>query len=130
VDEQYVPYILPQENGNKTEVRWAALTNELGVGLIAIGNPLMEVGVSHYTAHDLYQATHTYELSRHDEVYLSLDMKQCGLGGHSCGPMVLPQYMIPPAKYNFTFTLRPVSPDRAPLPILGRQPVGVFSLGE
>ena len=32
VDEQYVPYIMPQENGNKTDVRWSALTNDKGFG--------------------------------------------------------------------------------------------------
>ena len=101
VDEQYIPYIMPQENGNKTDVRWAALTNQAGVGLIAIGSPLLEAGVSHYSANDLYCAYHTNELTRREEIYFTLDLKQCGLGGASCGPETLPQYLVTPGEYRF-----------------------------
>jgi beta-galactosidase/beta-glucuronidase len=45
VDEQYVPYIMPQENGNKTDVRWLALTNEAGLGLLAVGLAPLEFRV-------------------------------------------------------------------------------------
>ena len=86
VDEQYVPYIMPQENGNKTDVRWSAVTNEAGVGLLAIGGSLMETGVSHFTANDLYAAYHTNELTRRDETYWTLDVVQCGLGGSYLRP--------------------------------------------
>jgi beta-galactosidase len=120
VDEQYVPYIMPQENGNKTDVRWAALTNENGFGLLAVNSPLMETGVSHFTAHDLYAAYHTNELTRYPETYWTLDLAQCGLGGASCGPMTLPQYLIEPGTFEFSVLLRPVSPARGDLRKLGR----------
>jgi len=114
VDEQYVPYIMPQENGNKTDVRWAAVTNEAGFGLLAIGTPLIETGVSHFTAGDLYAAFHTNELTRRPETWWSLDLRQCGLGGNSCGPMTLPQYLIEPGRFEFSVLLRPVSPAGSP----------------
>lgn len=107
VNEQYVPYVMPQENGNKTEVRWLSLTNEAGEGLLAAGSLPLEASVSHYTAHDLYQAHHTNELIRRDEVILNLDYRQCGLGGASCGPGVLPPYLLPPGRYQFTVRLQP-----------------------
>jgi beta-galactosidase/beta-glucuronidase len=107
VDEQYVPYIMPQENGNKTDVRWLTLTNEAGLGLLAVAQPLMEAGASHYTADDLYQAYHTNELVHRDEIILNLDYQQCGLGGASCGPGTLPKYLLPPGTYTFTVRLRP-----------------------
>ncbi len=107
VDEQYVPYILPQENGNKTEVRWLTLANAAGIGLLAVGTPPLEAGVSHYSADDLYRAYHTNELTRRDEIMLNLDIRQCGLGGASCGPGTLPQYLVQPGKYEFTIRLRP-----------------------
>ena len=107
VDEQYVPYILPQENGNKTEVRWLTLTNQQGVGLLVAGEQHLEASASHYTAHDLYQAFHTNELQRRDEIILNLDMRQCGLGGASCGPGTLPQYLVLPGHHSFTIRLRP-----------------------
>ncbi|MFL7809226.1 MAG: glycoside hydrolase family 2 TIM barrel-domain containing protein, partial [Anaerolineae bacterium] len=46
VDEQYVPYIMPQENGNKTGVRWAALRSDAEIGLLAVCDPPLEVSVS------------------------------------------------------------------------------------
>jgi beta-galactosidase/beta-glucuronidase len=109
VDEQYVPYILPQENGNKTDVRWLTLSNDRGISLLAVGQPPLEVSVSHYTAADLYRAFHTNELTRRDEVILNLDYKQCGLGGASCGPGTLPQYLVQPGAFNFSVRLRPFS---------------------
>ncbi|HBX68771.1 MAG TPA: hypothetical protein DEH25_05155, partial [Chloroflexi bacterium] len=120
VDEQYVPYIMPQENGNKTEVRWAAVTNAEGFGLLAAASSLMETGVSHFTAADLYAAYHTNELTRLPETYWTLDLVQSGLGGNSCGPMTLPQYLIEPGEFKFSLLLRPVAPDRNDLRKLGR----------
>jgi beta-galactosidase len=121
VDEQYVPYIMPQENGNKTDVRWTAVTNDAGIGLLAVGGSLMETGVGHFTADDLYAAYHTNELTRRDETYWTLDVMQCGLGGNSCGPMTLPQYLIEPGQFKFSVLLRPVSPARGELRKLGRK---------
>ncbi len=120
VDEQYVPYIMPQENGNKTDVRWAALSSASGVGLLATGEPLLEVSVSHYTADDLYQAMHTNELTRRDEVTFNLDWMQCGLGGNSCGPRTLDKYLVPPVETRFAILFRPFGPG-ASLRRLGRE---------
>lgn len=120
VDQQYVPYIMPQENGNKTDVRWAALTNAHGIGVMAIGKSLAETGVSHFTADDLFGACHTNELTRRDETYWTLDLMQSGLGNNSCGPLTLPQYLIKPREFEFTFLLRPVSPERGDIRKLGR----------
>ena len=109
VDEQYVPYITPQENGNKTDVRWAALADEGGVGLLAVGMPWLNVSAHHFTTEDLTQATHTYELERRDEITLNLDYAQSGLGNESCGPGVLPQYLLQPHEVRFSLRLRPFS---------------------
>jgi beta-galactosidase len=108
VDEQYVPYIMPQENGNKTDVRWAAVANASGAGLLVVSDQPMEVSVSHYSADDLFKATHTCDLVRREETILNVDLRQCGLGGASCGPGTLPQYLVPSGKaYRFAVRLRP-----------------------
>ena len=88
--------------------------------MLAIGSQLLEMGVSHFTAHDLYAAMHTNELTRRPEVYWTLDVRQCGLGGNSCGPMTLPQYLIEPGTYEFSIMFRPVTTDRGALRKLGR----------
>jgi beta-galactosidase len=107
VTGQYVPYGMPQENGNKTDVRWLTLTNAEGFGLLATGDGPLEAGALHFTAADLWAAWHTNELTPRPETFLTLDVKQVGLGGASCGPGVLEQYMVPPGEYRFTVRLRP-----------------------
>ena len=129
VDDQYVPYITPQENGNKTDVRWAALTNDTGLGLLIVGvpadeaHPWLNVSAHHFTTQDLTEATHTYELKRRDEVTLNLDYAQCGLGNASCGPGVLPQYLLEPREVRFSLRLRPFSTETSSPVELSRQVV-------
>ncbi|MEM2465492.1 MAG: beta-galactosidase subunit alpha, partial [Candidatus Bathyarchaeia archaeon] len=112
---QYVPYIKPQENGNKTDVRWVALTNNLGFGLLAVGMPIMEVSAHHYTTEDFERAKHTYELKRREDITLNLDYMQSGLGGGSCGPDTLPQYLVKPESVRFAVRLRAISPRDSPM---------------
>jgi beta-galactosidase len=116
VDEQYTPYVVPQENGNKTDVRWAVLADDGGNGLLVAGvardqgNPgLVEVSVHHFRVEDLTSAKHTHELKRRDDITLHLDYGQTGLGGASCGPPTLPQYTIMPEPVEYTVRLKPFS---------------------
>jgi beta-galactosidase len=113
VDEQHVPYVRPQENGNKIDVRWAALTATDGTGLLVQPDGETEsfnFSAHHYSPQDLTTAQHTHELQRVPEVYLTLDLAQGGLGNGSCGPGVLPQYLLMPRPYTFALRLRPLRP--------------------
>ncbi|MBN1875415.1 MAG: DUF4981 domain-containing protein [Anaerolineae bacterium] len=109
VDEQYVPYIVPEENGNKTDVRWAALTNSDGVGLLVVGKPVLEVSAHHYTTKDLTQAKHTHELHYCQDITLNLDYAQSGLGSASCGPGRLEKYQLKPEEVRYRLRLCPFS---------------------
>ena len=99
VTADYVPYILPQEYGNKTDVRWIRLHDGKGRGIQFNGAPTFEASASHFTAADLFAAKHTTDLQPRPEVYLNLDCVQRGLGTASCGPDTLPQYRIQPGRY-------------------------------
>lgn len=101
VSDQYVPYIVPQEHGNKTDVRWMSLHNDKEQGVKFTAAALMEASASHYTAADLYAAKHTSDLNPRPEVHVNLDYAQRGLGTGSCGPDTLPQYRIQPGSYQF-----------------------------
>ena len=98
---------MPQENGNKTDVRWLALVNDGGIGLLAAGLEPLEFSVAHYMADDLFTARHTHELQRCEEIVLHLDAQQMGLGGASCGPPTLAPYVIVPGVFSFGVRLRP-----------------------
>ena len=115
VQDQYVPYIHPQENGNKTDVRWVALTNQDKIGLLVVGQSLLETSAHFYTPDDFAKARHTYELKPRDYITFHVDYRQTGLGGGSCGPMTLPQYQVKPERVTFTVRLRPLGPEDNPV---------------
>lgn len=104
VSDEYVPYILPQEHGNKVDVRWLALTG-LQKRVRFTAAKRMECSVSHLTADDIFAAFHTHELKPREEVIVNIDYQQRGLGTGSCGPQTLEQYEIPPGCYDFTYTI-------------------------
>lgn len=109
VGEQYVPYGMPQENGNKSDVRWATFTGDAEQGLRIDGAELLNISAHHFTTDDLTAAMHTYELVEHPEITVNIDLAQCGLGNASCGPGVLPQYLLKPEPASFSLILTPVS---------------------
>jgi len=104
---QYVDYIMPQEHGNKTDVRWMSLQEpgKRGITFRSVDR-LMECSASHFTAGDLFKAKHTTDLVPCAEVIVNLDYAQRGLGTASCGPDTLPQYCIPPATYRFNYSIQ------------------------
>ena len=107
VDEQYFPYILPQENGNKTDVRWFSLSNgERTVKFTA--EDTLEFSVGHYTADDLFSSYHTNELidKKRPETIVTIDHKQRGLGTGSCGPATLAKYCVEPGVYRFRYAIK------------------------
>jgi beta-galactosidase len=112
VREQHVPYIMPQENGNKTDVRWLALSIGEGAGLVFTFEEPLEAGVSHFAAHDLFRARHTIDLVERPETIVTIDVHQRGLGTASCGPDTLPQYTIGAGTYRFVYTVAPYAPGR------------------
>lgn len=106
VTDQYVPYIMPQEHGNHTDTRWFTLANA-SHGLLIVPDTPMQCSVSHFSATDLTNASHTNEITPRDEIIVNLDLHQRGLGGASCGPDTLPQYRIEPGTFTFGYRLRP-----------------------
>ncbi len=109
VDEQYVPYVRPQEHGNKTEVRWLACRRDDGAGVLASAVSPLEAKVSHFSDATLTAARHTVDLVRDDAVHLSLDVRQRGLGGASCGPDTLSAYRIPTGVHRLAYRLAPLA---------------------
>lgn len=111
VDGQYVDYVEPGECGNKADVRWVALTNAQGAGLLAIGQPLLSVNALHYTTEDLMSKTHGWEMTRRDFVTLNLDLKQIGAAGtNSWGAIPAEAARIKGDQaHSYRYVLRPFS---------------------
>ncbi len=101
VDDLYVPYVFPQENGNRTEVRWVSLASPGGTGLLATGEPLIDFSAHRFTTRDLEKARHTCDLAPRRFITLNLDHAHRGLGSASCGPGPLPEYQLPARRFRF-----------------------------
>jgi len=112
VAEQFHPYVRPQETGNKTDVRWMALTDREGRGLLVVGMPLLSLSALHFAIEDLDPGPvklqrHAGDLTPRPDVYVNVDYKQMGVGGiNSWGPTALPEYSLPYREYRYRFLIR------------------------
>ena len=94
VEGMQTPYVYPQENGNRTGVRWLSLLDDRGRGLRIEGDPLIDVSLRRWTTEAIAAARHPTDLVPGDTVWIHLDHRHHGLGSASCGPGVLPQYEL------------------------------------
>jgi beta-galactosidase len=108
VDELQTPYVFPQENGNRLDVRWARLTDADGVGVEVRGEPTFALTARRWTSADLEAARHTTDLGLGDAVYVNVDIAQNGLGTASCGPGALPQYELRAGRHRLSLVLAPL----------------------
>ncbi|VGO19754.1 glycoside hydrolase family 2 TIM barrel-domain containing protein [Pontiella sulfatireligans] len=109
VDEQFVNYPVPQENGNKTDVRWMSLRNNAGAGVQIRGRQPLSVSVRHYSTENLKAAKHPFDLVKLDETVLNIDYRQGPLGNASCGAGPLDQYKITRDPVSFGFFIEPLA---------------------
>ena len=109
VDELMTNYVYPQENGNRTDVKWASFTDIHGMGLFTSVEPAFNVSAHHYSVADFDEAQHTHELKKKDDIFVHLDYQQHGIGSASCGPDVLPEYELNTEPFNFSVRLNPFS---------------------
>ena len=101
VDDLYVPFVMPQEHGNRTDVRWASLTDSSGTGLLIVGNPVVNVSATRISPENMAQAEHTYELKAEDGVFLHID--------HRISCVDARAYRVQTKPYEYSVVLRPFS---------------------
>ena len=108
-DELYHPYVRPQENGNRTDVRFVALTDDDGRGVRITSDDVMEFSCLPYSPDELDGAEHLHELHRDDYLSLHLDARMRGVGGDLPGVAALHEpYQMKPGKYAFACTFEPI----------------------
>jgi beta-galactosidase len=107
VADQFVRYFRPQENSNKVDVRWVAVTNAKGSGLLATGDPTLSVGVCEFDKDQMERALYDFQLEKRNRTYLNLDYAQMGVGGNdSWGALPLDAYLLPNREYHYRYTIR------------------------
>lgn len=125
VADQYWAYLRPQENGNKTDVRWMTITDQSGNGLLFAGMPLLEVSAHHNLLidfesmertdgrqqdGDLVVNRHINDVKPRDLTSVNIDYKQMGVGGDdSWGARTHDQYRLTDTKYSYSFRMRAIS---------------------
>lgn len=116
VDGLQVPYILPQENGNRTDVRWVEILapgpRDSARGLRIGGASTFDFGASHFETEQLWKARHTCDPVGRPEVYLTVDVAQRGLGTAACGPDTLERYRLRPGSYRLELSFSVLAPSR------------------
>lgn len=100
-------YLVPQENGNHTGVRYAEIGGKSGIKLTAENAPF-EMTVHPYTCETLFKAKHLHELERENALTVCVDGRQRGVGGDVPAIASLkPQYKIKGGKeYSFSVMLK------------------------
>ncbi len=108
VREQLVPYLRPQECGNRTEVRWMTLAGRDGIGLKVSGIPVVEANALPYTPEELESSDHAYKLPKSEKVALRINYKQMGVGGDdSWGAKTHPEFtLFANRSYSHSFILK------------------------
>ncbi|WP_207492365.1 glycoside hydrolase family 2 TIM barrel-domain containing protein [Aridibaculum aurantiacum] len=111
INEFMEPYVLPQENGYRTDVRWMYLANKKNEGLLVVADSLLSMSAWPYTEENIENAKHTNKLKDAGYITLNIDLMQMGVGGNDTWSDVaapLNQYQIPAKDYRYSFYLMPM----------------------
>ena len=109
IDNQYIPYVRPQENGGHNGMRWFQITDPTGTGLrIDLAKPY-QVSVTPNRGEDLADATHDYQVNACGNVVVHIDAAHRGLGTASCGPDTLDKYLISTGRHSWQWSVTTLS---------------------
>ncbi len=107
ISELHEDYIKPQENGSHTGTDWVVVSSADGDTLRAESNNSFSFNFSEYTWEELFSKKHNYELEKSGYSVLSLDYRMSGIGSHSCGPDLAPEFRIDEEEINFSIRIIP-----------------------
>jgi beta-galactosidase len=132
VADHYVPYMRPQENGYKTDVRWLSLVDIKQSGVLIEADNLISFSVHHNRLEDFVPPfkiaitsedgpgargnkervnIHVSDIKPRDLVSLNIDLGQMGVGGDdSWGKRTLQEYSLNMQSYDYGFTIKPYKP--------------------
>jgi beta-galactosidase len=105
VDDMYVPYLIPQDYGNRSDVSMVKMTNSKGAGLSIEGDNFNFSAHAYDTEH-LSRAMYPFQLNKAEKIFLNIDHKVNGLGDTSLA--TLEEHRVKPGTYAFSFIIKPV----------------------
>ena len=116
VKDMYFPYIRPQENGYRTDVRWITFKNDAGKGIKIEGLQLLGFSTHHQYNNDfdtgkVKQQRHTTDIPQRDFVNINIDYKQTGVGGdNSWSPKGLAhkEFRVMPGDLKYSYKISPL----------------------
>ena len=106
------PYVVPQENGNRTDIRWMEFSAADKSGLLVIADSLLSMSAWPYTEQNINSAKHTNKLVNAGFITVNIDLVQMGVGGNDSWSDVaapLLQYQVPAGNYHYSFYLAPAA---------------------
>jgi len=106
VKDMYVPYLIPQDHGLRTENRWVKMLDEKGSGLEFKGNDLFNFNTYAFSTENLTKSLYTYQLHPFEGITFNLDYATSGLG--CTARSVFTQYQVLPQPYSFVLSIKPI----------------------
>ena len=106
VADQYVPYLIPQENSNKTDVRWASLQNAQGLGVKISSSGLFNFSALNMESDNLSRSWYPFQLKPFDGVTLNVDYALSGVGCTAIS--VLNKYRVMTSEKQFQLVFEPL----------------------
>jgi beta-galactosidase len=108
VDELQVPYVFPQENGNRAGVVRAVLSGGPGADLELTAPEGLGLAVRPWSTAELDARAHDGALRADGRTWVTLSAALHGVGSAACGPVPLPQHVLTAREESFRFRLAPV----------------------
>ena len=106
-EDMAVPYIRPQESGNRHGITWGTIHDERGKGLLFVCDRPFDFSVNPYDPWQMEKATHREELPNTSATFVHVDYLQSGIGSNSCGPELLPSYRLERKSFSYECRLIP-----------------------
>ena len=108
VTDDWVDYSRPQENGNKVDVRWFRVTDDIGFGLEFTGPLPLSCNAMPYDASEISSVAYSWQLPKPRATHVNVDLSQMGVGGdNSWGATALKPHLLTADTYQYRYTVIP-----------------------
>ncbi|NOR74325.1 MAG: DUF4981 domain-containing protein [Draconibacterium sp.] len=104
-NKMFVPYIMPQDYGNRTDTRWLKVYNDEGKGLFIKGDEEFNFSLHKHSTDNLSRAVYSYQLEESPNIILNVDYEVSGVGGTAIRQ--LQKYRVRPGVRNYTLVIKP-----------------------